>query len=105
MSRFVVYTCAELCAKVEREQAELRERCKQGTQAWGRWRYNPAEPPSLDIGAYQIVLDRIDTIAKLGDWLMHMADKKWVAAEDLGNLVAAVRDLHYAEMHPVLGQG
>ena len=49
------------------------------TLTWGNWRYNPSLPPSLDFVPcqYEVVLDRIDTEAKLGNWLLHFADKQW----------------------------
>lgn len=99
------YTLEELNEICEREYAELQRKCDDGTATWGRWTYNPTDPPSIDIGSYEIVLERIDTVAKLGDWLMHMANKNWVTPDDLGQLVFAMRDLYHARINPMNGQG
>jgi hypothetical protein len=95
----------ELCEAADRETAQLKSEIDAGTKKWGNWTYNANKPPSIDHGrglaAYEISLDRIDNDAKLGTWLLHLAEKGWVTADDLGNLVLALRDLEQVEYHRV----
>lgn len=99
------YSLAELEAECLRKRELLERECEAGTKHWGNWRYNPEEPASLDIGTYQIVLDRIDTVAKLGDWCLHMAEKQWLTPDDLGQLIKAIWELSTNGIHSVRGRG
>jgi hypothetical protein len=102
------HTGDELVELFRLEKKRFDEEVGAGSKRWGRWRYSPTDPHSLDLidgGAYEVVLDRLDTVAKLGDWLLHLADKNWVTAEDLGNLVLAVRDLHQFGYCDMQGRG
>jgi hypothetical protein len=100
-----VQTAAEMMADAERDREAMSRECDAGTKRWGNWRYNPSEPPSLDHGGYQIVLARLDSTAKLGDWLLHLSEKNWVTADDLGQLVKAVGDLNDIGYLAVSGRG
>ncbi len=72
-----------------------------GRKLRGRWRYNPTRPPSIDLGAYYITMERIDTDAKIGEWLLHLAGKAGVTATDLGHLVRNLLDLEASGLHRI----
>ncbi len=96
----MVYNISELTEMCYLKKKRLRQEIDSGKKAWGRWTYNKNEPPSIDLcGHYEIVLDRIDTDAKLGTWLLHLAEKGWVTSEDLGNLVMATMELEWIGYH------
>ncbi|AWM39795.1 hypothetical protein GobsT_18380 [Gemmata obscuriglobus] len=101
------FTAEELIELGELEDAKLKTLVDSGTQHWGNWVYNPAEPPSIDYKPqqYEIVLTRIDSTAKLGDWLLHLNEKNWITAEDLGNLVKGVEALASIGYHSIHGRG
>ena len=42
---------------------------------------------------YDIELSRAKTQSQMFIWLMHMADKRWISAEDLGQLTYAFHDM------------
>lgn len=87
---------AELQVITEREKKALRASIKARTKRWGPWRYDGSKPASLHAGEYWFELSRINSHAKLGDWVRHIAEKVWGTPEVIGQLVMAVRDLEYA---------
>jgi hypothetical protein len=90
----------ELCDFVEQKTTQLKEEINNGKKTWGRWTYNASEPASIDLdGYYEVELHRIDTDAKLGTWLLHLNEKRWVTTEDLGFLVQAIQDLNRVGYH------
>lgn len=101
------YKFSELEELCQLESAVLKAAVDDGTKTWGNWRYGPTDPPSIDYHPYryEIVLTRIDTVSRLGDWLLHMSEKGWITTEDLGNLVKAVQDLEYIGYHRISGRG
>jgi hypothetical protein len=63
-------------------------------KTWGRWTINHGNPPRLTLaGQYAIGLDDIHGLASFGEWLIHLSEKTWVTATDLGNFVLAIGDL------------
>ena len=97
-----VLNMSELGEKVELETATLKAEID-GGRTWGNWKYEADAPPCVShrVERYEITLDRIDTDAKLGDWLLHLVEKGWVTAADLGNLVVAVTDLQSVGYHSI----
>jgi len=89
----------EVEATVEAEEQALREACDDGRQCWGRWKYNPSEPPSLDIlpddsgEPYWFTMDELGTTTEIGEWLLHIGRKTWTTADDLGQFARAILDL------------
>jgi hypothetical protein len=103
------YDFEELTEVCTLREKALREAIDGGTKRWGKWRYSADEPPSIDhhdgTAVYQIVLDRINTVGKLGDWLLHLSEKPRLTPEDLGYLVRAVEDLEQIGYHKIKGKG
>ena len=97
---FRIMTSAELDAECREEARILRNRMKRGRATWGRWRWNPKPKncPSLDIivpgiaNAYYVEWES-PTVAWIGDWSRHLAEKTWITEEDIGHFVRAVLDV------------
>jgi hypothetical protein len=43
---------------------------------------------------YDIPVAEARTAWEVGKWVLHLANKRWVSAEDLGYMVQAVRDIN-----------
>lgn len=85
-------------ALIDQEAAELRASIDAGTYRWGRWRYDTVGTPALCIEAardyeYDIPAARMTNARDLAGWMLHLREKRWVTANDLGNVVYAVHDL------------
>lgn len=64
---------------------------------WGRWVYHP-DPFVLRLAEdtqdeYEVDLDHCTTSAEMLDWIIQVASKTGVTAEDLGHLVGALNYL------------
>lgn len=91
-----IYELMKFC---DNENQKLRKEIDKG-KVWGRWRYKP-NYASVQIKTYEIELSRIATATKLGDWLLHLAEKNWITTSDLGNLVVALTELESVGYHKI----
>jgi hypothetical protein len=70
---------------------------------WGRWVYHP-DPFVLRLAEntrdeYEVDLDRCTSSAEMLDWIMQVASKPGVTAEDLGHLVGALNHLFHPQAY------
>ena len=102
LEKVEIYSAGDLCDLVDLQTMRLKEDIDAG-KAWDNWSYNPSEPPSIDYTPYryEIVLMRIANDGDLGAWLLHLVDKQWITAEDIGNLVLAITDLEQVGYHVI----
>jgi hypothetical protein len=85
---------AKFLASAEQETAALTRAIRRRGKRWGRWTFIEGDRPFLMLaGRYTIDLNDIHGLADFGDWLIHLSEKRWVTADDLGNLVLAIGDL------------
>ena len=69
-------------------------------QEWGRWRYRRSNltletdvPDAAPRTTYDVDLRRCNNSAQILDWILHMREKVWISAADIGHLVIALDDL------------
>lgn len=86
-----------------------------GQHTWGRWKYFPTHSPEatacgivadqptvgIEVEAgeyYDFELERCNTEAAIGTWIVHLSGKDWVNPIDLGNFMQMLLDLYEAEV-------
>lgn len=105
----IVSDCAQRATDaLERIQSSFPAASVELATEHGRWRYlraghghpeGDSDGPTLMLdGKYGFDADRIQTDAELGHWVLHMVQKDWVTAEDVGNLVRLVSDLRVMKL-------
>lgn len=99
MSDFGLEDVAEAFARMEDMERVRRRIIKSGNGTWGRWSYEGGSLVMKDEHNYRINLTRIQTTEFLAEWQMHLLEKSWITAEDLGNLALAVAELSRLGLH------
>jgi hypothetical protein len=88
-----VMTCAGICAAVKNEERERVAR-----RQWGAW-YLDTDTLELvyrDAAGHNrhfLNLERCGSSAAVLDWICQLAGKDWTSPRDIGDLVAAFRDI------------
>jgi hypothetical protein len=77
---------------------------------WGPWKLNARNLtlthtkayPSSD---YEINLERMNTSGQMLDWIFQVHDKTWCSPQDMGLLIAALRELFHPQSTLCSGGG
>lgn len=87
------YTIAELEVEADRLEAEAHAR-----RQWGPW---CLDTEKMDLvyqdkrgrSLYFVDLYRMNTSAAVLDWIFQLQGKPWCSSQDIGDMVAALRDI------------